>query len=312
MENCTEVIDLFLKTLYKNLKFLCKNNLWDIKRASEWATLEAIPEIRKLLLFKEMQQHKLLALKPKILGYNESIDYIINSKCSLCRFGDGEFNLISGGDVSFQKYNQQLAQRLREILMSCFDSSANDRNIKIAVGREYYDFSDWNNLIFPKFFEEYVMLNEERLVSVFSESYEYLATGISQLYNLFKNYDFTSYFEHVKEIWKNRDITIICGERIFNNISYNIFDCAKSVEYLYAPTENAFDQYDEILARAKTVSKEKLVIAILGPTAKLLAWDLFTLGYQALDFGHIAKDYDSFMNKEPRNIESVTKFFDKD
>ena len=303
---------MFLKTLYKNLKFLCKNNLWDIKRASEWATLETIPEIRKLRLFNEMQQHKLLALKPKILGYNESIDYIINSKCSLCRFGDGEFNLISGGDVSFQKYNQQLAQRLREILMSCFDSSANDRNIKIAVGRDYYDFSDWNNLIFPKFFEEYVMLNEERLVSVFSESYEYLATGISQLYNLFKNYDFTSYFEHVKEIWKNRDITIICGERIFNNISYNIFDCAKSVEYLYAPTENAFDQYDEILARAKTVSKEKLVIAILGPTAKLLAWDLFTLGYQALDFGHIAKDYDSFMKKEPRNIESVTKFFDKD
>ena len=303
---------MFLKTLYKNLKFLCKNNLWDIKRASEWATLETIPEIRKLRLFNEMQQHRLIALKPKILGYNESIDYIINSKCSLCRFGDGEFNLVSGGDVSFQKYNQQLAQRLREILMSCFDSSANDRNIKIAVGREYYDFSDWNNLIFPKFFEEYVMLNEERLVSVFSESYEYLATGISQLYNLFKNYDFTSYFEHVKEIWNNRDITIICGERIFNNISYNIFDCAKSVEYLYAPTENAFDQYDEILARAKTVSKEKLVIAILGPTGKLLAWDLFTLGYQALDFGHIAKDYDSFMNKEPRNIESVTKFFDKD
>ena len=303
---------MFLKTLYKNLKFLCKNNLWDIKRASEWATLETIPEIRKLRLFNEMQQHKLLALKPKILGYNESIDYIINSKCSLCRFGDGEFNLISGGDVSFQKYNQQLAQRLREILMSCFDSSANDRNIKIAVGREYYDFSDWNNLIFPKFFEEYVMLNEERLVSVFSESYEYLATGISQLYNLIKDYDFASYFEHIKGIWKDRDIAIICGERIFNNISYNIFDCAKSVEYLCAPTENAFNQYDEVLDKAKVLSKDKLIIAILGPAAKLLAWDLYALGYQALDFGHIAKDYDSFMKKEPRNIESVTKFFDKD
>ncbi len=303
---------MFLKTLYKNLKFLCKTDLWDLKRTSEWASLDKIPEIRKIRLFKEMQHHKLLALKANILSYDESIDYIIKNKCSLCRFGDGEFNLISGGDVSFQKYNPLLAQRLKDILMSCFDSSANNRNIKIALGRCYYDFSDWNNLIFPKFFEDYIVLNEEKLVSFCSESYEYLATDISQLYNLIKDYDFASYFEHIKEIWKDRDIAIICGERIFNNISYNIFDCAKSVEYLYAPTENAFDQYDEVLDKAKVLSKDKLIIAILGPAAKLLAWDLSALGYQALDFGHIAKDYDSFMKKEPRNIESVAKFFDKD
>ena len=74
---------MFLKTFYKNIKFLCKNNLWDIKRASEWAALEAVPEIRKLRLFKEMQQHKLLSLNADILNYDESIDYIIENKCSL-------------------------------------------------------------------------------------------------------------------------------------------------------------------------------------------------------------------------------------
>ena len=312
MEHCTEVIDLFLKTLYKNLKFLCKNDLWDIKRASEWATLETIPEIRKLRLFNEMQQHKLLSLNADILNYNDSIDYIIDNKCSLCRFGDGEFNLINGGDVSFQKYNPQLAQRLREILKSCFDSSDLNSNIRIAISRLYYNFSDWNNLIFPRFFEEFVFVNEDFLAEVCNPKYTYISTEISQLYHIFREYDFASYFDHIKEIWKDRDIAIICGDRIFNNIENNIFDCAKSTEYIYAPTTEAFNQYDEILNKAKKNSKEKLVIAILGPTAKLLAWDLFTLGYQALDFGHIAKDYDSFMNKEPRNIESVTKFFDKD
>ena len=142
---------MFLKTLYKNLKFLCKNDLWNLKRTSEWASLEKILEIRKMRLFKDMDNHKLLALKPNILGYDESIDYIIKKKCSLCRFGDGEFNLINGGDVSFQKYNPQLAQRLREILMSCFDSSAKERNIKIAINRIYYNFSDWNNFFFRIF-----------------------------------------------------------------------------------------------------------------------------------------------------------------
>ena len=303
---------MFLKTFYKNIKFLCKNNLWDIKRASEWATLEAVPEIRKLRLFKEMQQHKLLSLNADILNYDESIDYIIENKCSLCRFGDGEFNLINGGNLSFQTYSPLLAKRLKEILMSCFDSPTNNKNIKVAINRVYYNFSDWDNLVFPKFFEDYVSHNEEKLISFCSESYKYLAAEITQLYHIFKDYDFASYFEHIRKIWKDRDVAIICGDRIFNNIEHNIFDCAKSVEYIYAPSACAFDQYDEILEKAKRIPKEKLVIAILGPTAKIIAWDLSQLGYQTLDFGHIAKDYNSFMKKEPQNIENIQNFFDKD
>ena len=304
----TKEIKLFLKTLFKNLKFLCKNNLWDLKSTSEWANIEYIPETRKIRLFKEMQQNKFVSLKANILSYEDSIEYIIKNRCSLCRFGDGEFNIINGGDIPYQKYNPLLSKRLREILMSCFEPSANERNIKIAIGREYYDFSDWNNLIFPKFFEDYIMLNEDKLVSFCSENYEYLATAMSHLYNTFQEYDFSSYFEHIKEIWEKRDIVIICGERSFKNISYNIFDCAKSIEYLYAPTENAFDQYDEILDIAKAISKDKLIIAILGPTAKLIAWDLYALGYQAIDFGHIAKDYNSYIKKDPRNLETIHRF----
>ncbi|MBU4465609.1 MAG: DUF1792 domain-containing protein, partial [Actinobacteria bacterium] len=33
-------------------------------------------------------------------------------------------------------------------------------------------------------------------------------------------------------------------------------------------------------------------IAILGPTATVLAYDLHRAGYRALDLGHIAKSYD--------------------
>ena len=303
---------MFVKTFYKNIKFLCKNNLWDIKRASEWATLEAVPEIRKLRLFKEMQQHKLLSLNANVLNYDESIDYIIENKCSLCRFGDGEFNQIMGGSEPFQKNNPALTQRLKEILMSCFDSSNLNSNIRVSIYRLYYNFSDWNNLIFPRFFEEFVIANENFLAEVCNPKYTYISTEISQLYHIFKDYDFASYFEHIKKIWKDRDVAIICGDRIFNNIENNIFNCAKSVEYIYAPTTEAFEQYDEILEKAKRIPKEKLVIAILGPTATLLAWDLSQCGYQILDFGHIAQDYDSFLKKEKQNVKTVTDFFDKD
>lgn len=292
---------------------MCKNDLWDLKRNSEWASLDKIPEIRKIRLFKDMEKHKILSLKPNILNYEESIDYIIKNKCSLCRFGDGEFNQLNGGDETFQKNTPALTERLNEILMSCFtpDDSIN-KNIKIAISYLYYNFKDWNNLIFPDYFKDFVTANENFIVDICNPQYTYIATEISQLYHIFKYYDFASYFDHIKKIWKDREIVIICGDRIFNNIEHNIFDCAKSIEYIYAPTTEAFNQYDEILSKAMAIPKDKLVIAILGPTATVLAWDLAMQGYQALDFGHIAQDYDSFLKKENQNIESVIKFFDKD
>lgn len=38
--------------------------------------------------------------------------------------------------------------------------------------------------------------------------------------------------------------------------------------------------------------KDRLIIIVLGPTAKLLAYDLNKLGYRALDLGHMAKAYE--------------------
>jgi hypothetical protein len=120
------------------------------------------------------------------------------------------------------------------------------------------------------------------------------------------------YFERIKEIWRNRDITIICGKTVFDAIEVNIFDCAKSIEYQYAPSLNAFEIYDDLLMKAKQISKERLVIVILGPTATVLAYDLAIEGYQAIDFGHIAKDYDFYCKKIKHNSETISNFLRPD
>lgn len=104
----------------------------------------------------------------------------------------------------------------------------------------------------------------------------------------------------------------MCGETVFNNIDYNIFDNSKSIEYIYAPSKNAFDKYEEILEKSMKHSKDKLFIIILGPTANILAYDLAVKGYRALDFGHIAKDYDAYIKKIERNTKNIYKFFEPD
>ncbi|NLC93274.1 MAG: DUF1792 domain-containing protein [Treponema sp.] len=142
---------------------------------------------------------------------------------------------------------------------------------------------------------------------------QYYDTFCTQLYMALNNIDFEDYFQKIRMLWDNKDITIICGDRIFNNLKYNIFDNAKSIEYQYCSSEDAFYEYEEILAKAKKIEKNKLIFIILGPTATILAYDLANLGYRAIDFGHIAKDFNAYKCKINNNlIEDTVRFFDPD
>ena len=87
------------------------------------------------------------------------------------------------------------------------------------------------------------------------------------------------------------------------------------LEYIYAPTIDAFNVYDEIFKKARTIDKNRLVCIILGPTATVLAYDLAQLGYRALDLGHIVKSYDLYCKNNKRvdlTPEERAKFFAKD
>ena len=85
-----------------------------------------------------------------------------------------------------------------------------------------------------------------------------------------------------------------------------------SVEYIYAPSMNAYTQYDTILRQIKDTDRNRLVCVVLGPTAKVLVYDLAQAGYQAWDMGHYFKDYDAYLRKRPRTGEEIAKFYQPD
>ena len=43
----------------------------------------------------------------KILNIEQSLNKIIKNKASICRFGDGELDIILGGKIGFQDYNEK-------------------------------------------------------------------------------------------------------------------------------------------------------------------------------------------------------------
>jgi glycosyltransferase family protein len=106
------------------------------------------------------------------------------------------------------------------------------------------------------------------------------------------------YFEKIKKIWAGRDVVICEGEGTRFGMFNDLLDGAKSISRIICPARSAFDKYDEILSAFNDISPNKLVLAALGPTATVLAYDLCNKGYQAIDIGHLDVEYEWFLRKD--------------
>jgi len=63
----------------------------------------------------------------KILTPDQTLDDIIYKKKSIERYGDGEYQIIFGNNIRFQKFNQTLSKKLKNILIT-----SNNNNLLIG------------------------------------------------------------------------------------------------------------------------------------------------------------------------------------
>lgn len=299
-----------LITLLHNLKWLCRVDLKKINKKLNNLKTENIYHNVNLMLDNLRYEHPdnpWNVTKPKMLNFQESLDALCKSHSSLIRFGDGELLIMEGKDLSFQTAHPELSKRLIEILQN------NHPNILTGINYHYFyadliNFHDYVKFVYRSF----IVSIREKYLALISYGKTYVSAGITSVYCTFQHYEFEAWYAKWRSIWENKDITIICGDRVMQNLEYNIFDNAKSLEYIYIPTCNAFDEYDSILARAKQIDKNRLILLIAGPTAKLLAFDLVNQNYRCLDIGHLAKDYNSYKTNMPTDAKSIGKFFEPD
>lgn len=295
-----------LGKLFKNLYMLTQIDLTQFRGVNVQNIYSHMNAMMDNVVY-ELPEHLQAISKPKIKDFDSTIDALLNSRASFCRFGDGELLLISGSGIGFQKADPALATRLSDILTSERD------DIFIGINYQYY-YADLSNFLDYGKFVYRTRIHEIRscLNALLVPGKQYYAAGVTSAYVIYKDYDFESHFYKLRTLWCDKDIVVICGDRVFKEIEYSIFDNSGSIEFQYAPTMNAFDSYDSIVGAAKNHSKDKLVVCILGPTAKVLAYDLAMCGYRALDLGHIAKDYDAYMKCMPKNKKTIGDFFKPD
>ncbi|MDE5937575.1 MAG: GT-D fold domain-containing protein [Lachnospiraceae bacterium] len=228
---------------------------------------------------------------PVIGGNEELVDQITTRHKSFIRFGDGEFELMRGNErAPFQKVDMELSKRLLEIF------TISDEKILTGISNTYGDLDQYTEEI-AQGIREY-MTEETRAfhLSVIDSDRTYYDAYLFKSYMPYKDKENTEKrISLLRKIWDGRDIVFIEGDKTRTGYGNDLFDNAKSVKRILCPTFNAYSKYDEILACGKKVDKGCLILMVLGPAGKVLAYDLVQEGYQVVDIGQIDMDYDWYL-----------------
>lgn len=245
------------------------------------------------------------AEKLHILDTDKTLSLIEKEKISFLRYGDGEIALMQGNSIPFQEYDPKLAKRLRKLLRTDIDG--------LRIGIPYYYMHPVKQLNdFTATFARALAVQRRFLCKNCSKDMVYMDTCITQVYQTYEKYDFKRYYRRMQKLLGERHVTIVCGAGVFDRLKHKAFDVCKSVEFVTAPSMNAFAEYDRLLQAVLKTSRKRLVCIVLGPTAKVLVCDLHRKGYQAWDMGHYFKDYDAYIRKKPRTADEIARFYKPD
>ena len=216
------------------------------------------------------------------LDYQETIDTLINDNRSFARFGDEAFDMIQGIGLYFnnwrQRYHPELAKRYREVIGSNHPRLLLGFNPELFLMTraefaqagipEQYQF--WTNT--KVFLKDH--LNEGQVYG--------RALCFHERYNTKINYE-----EIIGHLKTRHLVVIAANTKRFNNATLGL-----TTDYIEGPGNDAFDHYDELLEKARQTAaayprEQVLTLAALGPTSKVLVYDLTLEGYTAWDTGQL-------------------------
>lgn len=220
-------------------------------------------------------------VKAKLLPAQETIDYVCHNGKSVIRFGDGEFNIILGGNVHYQEYDLKLQEELIRIIKEYNEDSP----YLLCVPYRYFSKSN-------------LVLNRRVLISCWSTPKQmfkkYFKRGIpyGDAFVFSKNNSRSNY----QKMWENYKAIIL----VHNNDKYleETFNLEKQKGYFVkVPLKNSYEIIDDIECEIERLFQENdlpknntAVLISAGPTAKALVYRLSIKGYKLIDCGHVWDD----------------------
>ncbi|HFI0633041.1 TPA: SP_1767 family glycosyltransferase [Streptococcus suis] len=223
---------------------------------------------------------------PTVIGISETIDYLLKHQSSLARFGDGEMDIIAGNSIPYQDYHPQLAEELKYIL-----SLDSQPNFMVCLS-DVFDHLERYNQAARDFWTAHLNYYKDYYQDLCQADW-YGSTFISRPYmDLVDKEPSSHYFKQLKKIWQDKNLLIVEGEFSRSGVGNDLFQEARSIQRIICPSRNAYEHLETIQQAIREHGKDKLILVMLGPTAKVLSYHMAQEGYQIIDIGHIDSEYE--------------------
>lgn len=300
---------------YESILDQCTNMGFDYEQIDVfWEPDSEIPyiDMRKTLLEMDLELDRYksrlenypyelgLGRQPKIKSSVELLKIVIEKKASVCRFGDGELELMRGKERPwFQDASEKLSIRLREVFNS------RESNIILAVSNNFGSLECYTEDAADGIRDYLYRGDREEIIECFDLQYTYYDAYVSRPYILYKNKGPAKViFNLLKKIWWKRSVLIVEGKYTRMGVGNDLLDGVKNVRRIICPDSNAFGYYERIIfSIRKNAMEGELILISLGPTATVLAYDLAKDGFQTFDIGQIDNEYEWFLRQVDERIE---------
>ena len=244
---------------------------------------------------------------PQFYDIDTTIKLLINEKKSMARFGDGEFAIMSHKvRHSFQKIDVKLSQRLTQIIQT------DEKDFLIGIADNYGSLDKYSTNSRQEI--RMYMTNQIRKEhqQFLQKDRIYHNAYISRPYVIYADSHTDGpkkRFESLKRIWDKRNIIFVEGSLTRLGVGNDLFNNASTIRRIEAPPINSFDKYDDILeACLQYADSDTLFLIALGPSAGVLAYDLYKSGYQAIDIGHLDLEYEWYLKGLGKRCEIKHKY----
>lgn len=219
----------------------------------------------------------------------ETIEELTLTDKSMIRFGDGEITMIRGRSLKLQQVEPEIIDGLKRMLRY------EHEELIVTIPDIFGDLSVYRRQS-RQFWKDHLLFSRKIYEKYCNPNREYYNTSVSRFYiTMAGKSRCRSQIDGIRQIWKDKDVVVVEGERTHNGVGNDLLDTAASVERIIGPSSDAYGKLDEIMDCCREYPKDRLFLISLGVAAKFLAERLFLEGYRALDIGNLDMEYEWYL-----------------
>ncbi len=243
-----------------------------------------------------LYEKDILHNKIKVHSIDETIDELLHTEKSMVRFGDGEIVMIKGRDLVLQKAQPEIAEGLKKILAYPYD------DLIVTIPGVFDTLSDHTKES-RQFWRDHLLMCRKTYEKYCNPDRVYYSTFISRCYYFAKDKSrCAQWYDGIRDIWKDRSVVVVEGERSHNGVGNDLLGRAAGVERIICPPKDAYGSLNRILEACMQYDRDRLFLLSVGVAAKFIAMELFEKGYRVLDIGNLDMEYEWYVRGADHKI----------